>query len=93
MIEDYQKAISLDTLYATKNNGNGVERQNSGIEILGGTATIYGSITLPVSPPTGMTAGATDFEGLDTFGFVPNYLYVTGTATSVIVSSIEVEAV
>lgn len=47
------------------------------IEAIGGDINLYGSNTLPVSPPTNMTEMLTGVGGLNALAYVPNYLYAT----------------
>lgn len=92
-LETYQTEIQLDTLYYIKNSGRGTEREDSAMEVKGGTVDVYGSIDRPLSPPAGMTLDREGFVGIDVFVYVPTFLYLTGDATSIIVSSLVVEEV
>lgn len=94
MTTTYQQVLQLNTLYSTiaSGVGNGSTLQPF-IEVLGGVANIYGSVNKPVSAPSGMTNAVPDgLQGIENFGVVPNYLYITeasGTITSVIVSGVK----
>ena len=94
-LEVYQQDLSVDTLYYVKNSGKGTERQNSGLSVDGGTVNVYGSLHKPASAPADMILDRGAFSGLDSFAWVPTYLYFednTGTPV-VTVSSIEAEEV
>jgi hypothetical protein len=91
-LRNYQQQISTGVLYQTRANGGGTEQLQPSIEVIGGAVTIYGAQTLPASPPTAMEATAIGFTGIDAFSVVPNYLYLTGTPTSVVLSGIQAVA-
>lgn len=94
-IEIYQKELNVDTLYYIKNSGRGVEREDSALSVIDGSVNVYGSLQKPVSPPIDMVLDKSNFSGMDSFGFVPNYFYLesnVGTPT-ITVSSILAEAV
>ena len=89
-----QTVILLNTLYQIERNLTGYEQP--AIEVIGGTVDIYGSQKTPTSAPTGMFKTVTGFAGIDSFGIVPNYLYVTqstGSTTSIILTGVSVKAV
>jgi hypothetical protein len=92
-LEAYQTEIVVDKLYYIKNSGRGKEREDSAIEVKGGVVNIYGSINRPTILPNDMTLDRTDFSGLDIFDYLPTFLYLTGTATEIYLSSVEVEEV
>jgi len=95
-IREYQKSVSLNTLYAVvgKGKGDGSSLQPY-IESVGGLVNIFGSVQKPDSPPTGMFNFNTNgFVGIEAMAVLPNYLYFTqqsGTTTSIILSGIEAE--
>lgn len=97
-IRDYQQTIQLSTLYSivASHTGDGSSLQPY-IEIIGGGANIYGSLVQPGSAPTGMiNSTPAGFEGIQNFGVLPNFLYVTqasGTITSVTLSGVIATAV
>lgn len=90
-LKPYQTEIQPATLYATNKLGGvwGSEQLAPSIEVIGGDVVIYGSQTEPVAPPTGMAVGKTAFQGFEAFGVIPNYLYITGTPTSIVLSGVE----
>ena len=98
VLRAYQQEIDLDTLYlvAATASGDGSSLQPF-IEVIGGTANIYGSNVEPDSAPTGMTnAVPSGLQGIQNFAVLPNYLYVTeasGTITSVILSGVQATVV
>ncbi len=92
-LKDFQQEIELDTLYDTVGNGSGDgDCLQPFIEVIGGVANIYGSVSLPVAAPAGMTnAVPAGLQGIENFGVIPNYLYITqasGTITKVILSGV-----
>ncbi|MCE6993068.1 hypothetical protein [Dyadobacter sp. CY323] len=89
-----QSPISLNTLYLIERKLAGDEQP--GIEVIGGTVDIYGSQKTPTSAPTGMFKTSAGFSGIDSFGMVPKYLYITqatGTTTSIILTGISAKPV
>lgn len=95
-LEEYQETLAADTLYYAKNSGRGpAERQNSIMEVKGGTVNIYGSMSKPTITPGDLSLWESDFSGIDVFGAVMTYIYIeTSTGTPIItVSSIEVQEV
>ena len=92
-LEEYQTDADLDTLYYAKNSGKGTEREDSVIEVTGGTVNIFGSLHKPTTPTTDMTQDQTGFTGIDVFASVPTWLYFeTDTGSPVVtLSSIEIE--
>lgn len=94
-LKSYQVTILPTVLYSAQVMGgvSGIGAQISpSIEIIG-TGTVYTSQNQPVSAPTNMYAPLVDFTGIAEFNIVPNYIYITGTPTSVVLSGIEVVAV
>lgn len=91
----YQQTIALNTLYEVRRSApvSGSEQIMPSIEVIGGTVTVYGSQQEPVSAPTAMFATRTGFTGIEAFGVIPNYLYITGTATSITLSGVSAKAV
>lgn len=91
---NFQQSIALDTLYQigrSANNSVGGQLQPN-IEVVGGTVDIYGSQEEAGSPPTDMYKTRTAFVGIEAFGVLPRYLYVTqnsGTTTSIILSGVQ----
>lgn len=92
-LETYQTDVAVDALFYVKNSGRGAEREDSIIEVTGGTVNIWGSLHKPATPLTDMTEDQTAFEGFDIFASVPTWLYFeTDTGSPVVtLSSIEVE--
>ena len=93
-LKAYQQTLQLATLYATSLNAkSGEEQLQQNIEVIGGKVNIWGSQVFPASPPTGMTNSTPGgFSGIDTFGVIPNYLYIeqaSGTTTSIVVSGVK----
>lgn len=90
-LKSYQQVILPDTLYAVTLKGGtwGSEQLQPSIEVIGADCTVYGSQVEPVSAPTGMSVGKSTFQGLEAFGVIPNYLYVSGAATSIVLSGVE----
>lgn len=91
--EAYQTAAAVDQLYYVKNSGRGTEREDSIIEVTGGTVNIFGSLRKPTTPTTDMSLDRTAFSGIDTFASVPTWIYFeddTGTPV-VTLSSITIE--
>lgn len=88
---DYQQVINAGTLYEVRRSApvSGAEQVAPSIEVIGGTATIYGSQQQPGSPPTAMFATRTGFTGIEAFGVIPNYLYVTGTGLTITLSGVK----
>lgn len=102
-LKPYQTVLALNTLYAVQElqynpvvPDTGIPEQvQANIEVIGGTVNIFGSQLFPASPTTGMFNSAAGFVGIDAFGVVPNYLYITqasGTTTSIIVTGLSVKA-
>jgi len=91
-LKDYQQEIQLATLYAVAQGQKvGSEQLQANIEVVGGTVNIYGSQLEPDSAPTGMYKTRDGFVGIDSFGVIPNYLYIeqkTGETTSIILSGV-----
>lgn len=94
-LEIYQEDVAVDTVFYAKNSGRGDERQNSAIEVTGGTVNIYGSMHKPSTAPSDMSLDRSSFSGIDTFGFIPTYLYFeTSTGSPVVtLSMIETQEV
>lgn len=90
---NYQFEILPNVLYEVKALNIGSERLLPAIEIIGGTGTVYGSEIKPASAPTNMAIGIPNFQGITTFGHVPNYLYVSGSPTKIILSRVKPEVV
>ena len=92
-MKTYQESIALNTLYSCQatNLGDG-DTLVPFIEVLGGTATVYGSVQEPHQPPSLMSAAnSAGVTGIMPFTTVPNFLYVTqasGSITSIILSGI-----
>lgn len=93
--KQYQVEIEAGTLYEVWLYQNaaypagGRQQIQPNIEVTGGTANIYGSQQNPTQAdaPTGMYETATGFEGITSFGVLPNYLYVaqaSGTITIIL---------
>lgn len=93
-LKRYQTLITKDTLYESAQKG-GSEQVNPNIETLGGTATLYTAQALPTSTPLTdeMVAEATTLDGMSTLLAVPNYILISGSATSVIVSGVRLKEV
>ena len=97
-LRSYQQFIQLNTLYEVvqADTGSGSSLQPY-IEIVGGVGNVYGSAVLPGSPPTNMTNSTPNgLQGIENFGVLPNYLYVTqasGTITSIVLSGVIAKAV
>lgn len=93
MNEIYQQTIELNTLYSCvgSNAGNG-NTLGAFMEIVGGTANVYGCVNRPANPPEDMAEALDDpFEGLVPFVLIPNFLYVTeasGSIESIILSGV-----
>ncbi|TDE17701.1 hypothetical protein [Dyadobacter psychrotolerans] len=88
-----QVTILPNTLYEVTGSGYSVDAIAPNIEVIGGSVGIYGSQVQPGTAPTGMYQTATAFTGIDYFVAIPNYLYVSGTATSIVVTGLLVKAV
>jgi len=92
-LREYQQEIDADTLYEIKKKG-GVsgdgQQLKPNIEVIGATADIYVSNEEPDSAPTGMyiIANGEALEGGAYFEYIPNYLYVDGSPTTIILSGI-----
>ena len=85
------ETVALDTLYELIAVGN-----NPHLEVTGGTVDIYGSDTLPGSPPTGMSFDQEGFVGMDKFAVVPKYLYIeqnTGVTTKIALVGINTKVI
>lgn len=81
-----ETTLSLNKLYRCQRKLSGSE--DPVIEAIGGTIDVYGSIKQPTAAPANMHKAATGFTGIDKLGPVQSYLYVTGTATSAIVTGV-----
>jgi hypothetical protein len=95
-MRSYQQTMELNTLYAC--NGDGVgdgDCLQPFIEIVGGTATVYGCVERPNNPPDDMAEAIRDgVTGIINFAVIPNFMYVTqasGSITSIILSGVEAE--
>lgn len=84
-----QKIITTSTLYNATLSNWPPEQLEVNVEATGGNVNVYGSQTLPGSPPTNMTELITAGTGINNLPVVPNYLYFTGTATQIITSGID----
>lgn len=92
---NYQTELTPDTLYRTsKITTAGTANQGMpNIEVIGSTATIYGSQVKPDSAPDGMSILATTTEDNSITGLpiIPNFLYVQeidGVITSIVISNV-----
>lgn len=93
-LKRYQTLITKDTLYEAAQKG-GSEQVQPTIETMGGTATLYTAQELPTGNPitNEMVAEPTILDGMDILQAVPNYIYISGSATSVIVSGVRLKEV
>jgi hypothetical protein len=64
---------------------------NYSMEVLGGAVDVYGSYaeTPPPSPPIDMSLDRLNFTGIDSFGDLPTYIYLDGSATRITLNFIE----
>lgn len=87
----YQQTILPNVLYEVRRSGisTGSEQVAPSIEVIGGVVSIYGAQTLPAAPPTGMSLAQSAFSGVQAFGVIPNYLYVSGSPTSIVLSGVQ----
>ncbi len=92
-VSTLQETIVTGVLYKLEGQVGPIDQVRPSIEVIGGTVDIYGAQKLPTSAPTGMYKTATAFTGIDQFNVVPNYLYLTGSATSIILSGISATVV
>ncbi len=77
-MKDFQTAAAADTLYEAFANLHNKDIQlSANIEVVGGTVNIYGSQGNPTAAlaPTAMSVSEAAFEGITSFGVVPNYLF------------------
>lgn len=93
MNENYQQVIELNTLYSCVGNSNGNgSTLGAFMEIVGGTANIYGCVNRPTNPPEDMDSALEDpADGIIPFARIPNFLYVTeasGNIVSIILSGV-----
>jgi len=93
-LKRYQTLITKDTLYEAAKKG-GSEQIQPNIETMGGTATLYTAQELPTSDPLTdeMVADSATLDGVNILQAVPNYIYISGSATSVIVSGVRLKEV
>jgi len=93
-LKPFQTVLTKDTLYAVVAQGR-TDQLKPSIEVKGGTATLYTSQALPESDPLtdDMVADSTTLEGFMAMLCVPNYILITGAATSIVVSGLRVEEV
>lgn len=90
-LRTWQKPLALNTMYDCRKSSKGADSIQPAIEVVGGTVAIYGSFAAdaPPAPPAGMSQTATGFSGIDSFKVMPNWLYITGTASSIIISGVD----
>jgi len=90
-LEEYQYIIDIDTLYKLKTSNISIlEHLRYNIEVIGGSVNIYGTLDEePASPPVGMFKTRENFIGIIAFDIIPKYLYLTGTATKIILTGIK----
>lgn len=95
-LKEYQQEIALNTLYSVGAAVGGEEQLRPNIQVIGGTVNIFGSQEIPASPLTDMFLTAEGFSGIDAFGVIPNYIYITqnsGTTEKIILSGMTVDKV
>lgn len=92
-LKSFQQEIVVNTLYALTSSGVGSEQGRPSLEVVGTGVSIYGSQALPSSPPAGMALTRQNFTGLDSFGIIPNYIYLTGTATSIVLTGVSAKVI
>ena len=88
-----QTTIVQNKLYKLEGQALILDQGKPNIEVQGGTVSIYGSQKLPVGAPSNMVMTVSGFSGMDIFNVVPNYLFVTGNATSIILSGMSAKEV
>lgn len=92
-LRSYQQLLAVNTLYAIQASdaGNGASLTPF-LEVIGGTANVYGTTVQPASAPTGMTlSNGSPLQGILPFQSLPNYLYITqasGSITSIVLSGV-----
>lgn len=93
----FQVALQPNTLYevwgvpsqSISGKGQSLASQlRPTIEIVGSAADVFGSQYAPAEAPTGMSLIFDNAQGFKVLDFIPNYLYIDGSPTSVVVSGI-----
>lgn len=97
-LKTYQTEIDGQTLYAIKLKGgvSGLGQQlKPNIEIIGGASDVYVSNVEPENAPTGMyiIENGEGLEGGAAFSYIPSYLYVDGTPTTIVLSGLDAEEI
>lgn len=93
-LENYQFELEKDTLYKVAAY-SGAEQLQPSLQAKGGTATLYVSQDEPTGSPLtdDMIADDTEVDGIKVLVAVPRYILLTGTATSIIASGLQVEEI
>jgi hypothetical protein len=81
-------SVTTEQLYALYDVDTQSVQLSPSIEVQGGTVDIYGSQTVPASPPVGMILApqGSNFSGLDRFGVVPNYIYIASVSGTPVIN-------
>lgn len=103
-LQIFQTEIEAETLYAVEAHASvSLDRKKQSsvqlapnIQVAGNAGDVYGSQTLPVSPPTDMTLMFDGLLNIAAFDYVPNYLYVdpvTDAPDAIILTGVEADEV
>jgi len=90
----YQSVLAPNTLYEIMANDlTKANQAKVALEVIGGTVNVFGSFKKPDAAPTNMAQTATGFTGIDELNILPNYIYIQGSPTSIIINGVTAKQV